>query len=82
VEKKKNFLGIHQDVPREEQEAKLRELIDVTDEDLIRLAASRAEFVKNRLVQELGVDAGRVFLGGAGPQVLSGTHDVTVEIRK
>jgi uncharacterized protein involved in outer membrane biogenesis len=82
VEKKKNFLGIHEDVPREEQEAKLRELIRVTDEDLVRLAASRAEFVKNRLVQELGVDAGRVFMGGTGPQSLSGAHEVTVEIRK
>lgn len=82
VEKKKNFLGIHEEVPREEQEAKLRELIKVTDEDLIRLAASRAEFVKNRLVQELGIDAGRVFLGNTGPQSLSGAHEVTVEIRK
>lgn len=82
VEKKKNFLGIHEDVPREEQEAKLRELIRVTDEDLVRLAASRAEFVKNRLVQELGIDAGRVFLGNTGPQSLSGAHEVTVEIRK
>ena len=82
VEKKKNFLGIHEDVPREEQEAKLRELIRVTDEDLVRLAASRAEFVKNRLVQELGVEAGRVFMGGTGPQSLSGAHEVTVEIRK
>jgi uncharacterized protein involved in outer membrane biogenesis len=82
VEKKKNFLGIHEDVPREEQEAKLRELIDVTDEDLIRLAAGRAEFVKTRLVQELGIGADRVFLGSTGPAALSGTHDVTVEIRK
>ena len=82
VEKKKNFLGIHEDVPREEQEAKLRERIEVTDEHLIRLAADRAEFVKNQLVQVLGVEAGRVFLGGTGPQSLSGAHEVTVEIRK
>ena len=82
VEKKKNFLGIHEDVPREEQEAKLRERIEVTDEHLIRLAADRAEFVKNQLVQVLGVDAARVFLGGTGPQSLSGAHEVTVEIRK
>jgi hypothetical protein len=64
------------------QEAKLRELINITDEDLVRLAASRADVVKNHLVQNLGIDAGRVFLGETGAQALSGTHDVTVEIRQ
>jgi hypothetical protein len=59
VEKEKNAIGMHKEVSREVQEAKLRELIRVTDDDLVRLAASRAEFVKNHLVQELGVDAGR-----------------------
>ncbi len=63
------------------QEAKLRELIDVTDEDLVRLAASRAEFVKNHMVQSLKVDAGRVFLGPPGPAALSGTRAVTGEVR-
>lgn len=81
VEKEKNAIGLHREVSREVQEAKLRELIDVTDEDLVRLAASRAEFVKNHMVQSLKVDAGRVFLGQTGPAALSGTSDVTVEVR-
>lgn len=81
VEKEKNAIGMHREVSREVQEAKLRELIRVTDDDLVRLAASRAEFVKNRLVQELGADAGRVFLGKTGPASLSGTHEATVEIQ-
>ena len=82
VEKEKNAIGIHREVSREVQEAKLRELIQVTDDDLVRLAASRAEFVKNHLVQELGADAGRVFLGKTGPQALSGNHEATVEIQQ
>lgn len=81
VEKEKNAIGLHKEVSREVQEAKLRELINVTDEDLVSLAASRAEFVKNQLVQVLGVEAGRVFMGGAGPQALSGGSEVTVEIK-
>lgn len=81
VEKEKNAIGLHREVSREVQEAKLRELIEVTDEDLVRLAASRAEFVKNHMVQTLKVDAGRVFLGQTGPAALSGTSDVTVEVR-
>jgi len=63
------------------QEAKLRELIKVTDEDLVRLAASRAEFVKNHMVQNLKLDAGRVFMGQTGPAALSGASDVTVEVQ-
>jgi len=81
VEKEKNAIGMHREVSREVQEAKLRELIRVTDDDLVRLAASRAEFVKNHLVQELGADAGRVFLGKTGPASLSGAHETTVEIQ-
>ncbi|WP_459821925.1 DUF748 domain-containing protein [Desulfomicrobium salsuginis] len=81
VEKEKNAIGMHKEVSREVQEAKLRELISVTDEDLVSLAASRAEFVKNQLVQVLGVEAGRVFMGSAGPQALSGGSEVTVEIK-
>lgn len=81
VEKEKNAIGMHREVSREVQEAKLRELINVTDDDLVRLAASRAEFVKNHLVQELGADAGRVFLGKTGPASLSGAHEATVEIQ-
>ena len=82
VEKEKNAIGMHKEVSREVQEAKLRELIRVTDDDLVRLAASRAEFVKNHLVQELEVDAGRVFMGKTGPQALSGAHEATVEIQQ
>ncbi len=81
VEKEKNAIGMHREVSREVQEAKLRELISVTDQDLVSLAASRAEFVKNQLVQVLGVEAGRVFMGGAGAQALSGGSEVTVEIK-
>lgn len=81
VEKEKGAFGMHKEVPREVQEAKLRELINITDGDLVRLAATRAEFVKNHLVQELGVDAGRIFLGKTGPQALSGAHEATVEIQ-
>ena len=81
VEKDKNAIGMHREVSPEVQEAKLRELIRVTDDDLVRLAASRAEFVKNHLVQELSVDAGRVFMGKTGPQALSGAHEATVEIQ-
>ncbi|MDO9582984.1 MAG: DUF748 domain-containing protein [Desulfomicrobium sp.] len=81
VEKEKNAIGIHREVSREVQEAKLRELIRVTDDDLVRLAATRAEFVKNHLVQELNVDAGRIFMGKTGPQALSGAHEATVEIQ-
>lgn len=81
VEKEKGAFGMHKEVSREEQEAKLRELISITDGDLVRLAATRAEFVKNHLVQELGVDAGRIFLGKTGPQALSGAHEATVEIQ-
>lgn len=82
VEKEKNAIGMHREVSRDVQEAKLRELIQVTDDDLVRLAASRAEVVKNHLVQELGVDAGRVFLGKTGSQALSGAHETTVEIQQ
>ena len=82
VEKEKGAFGMHKEVPREVQEAKLRELINITDADLVRLAATRAEFVKNHLVQELGVDAGRIFLGKTGPQALSGAHEATVEIQQ
>ncbi len=82
VEKEKNVLGLHKEVAREVQEAKLRELILITDEDLVRLAASRAEFVKTHLVQELKADANRVFLGPTGPQALSGQHEVTLEIQQ
>jgi len=82
VEKEKNAIGLHKEVPRETQEAKLRELIHVTDEDLVRLAANRADVVKNHLVQNLGVDAGRIFLGQTGPQALSGKHEVTVDIQQ
>ena len=81
VEKEKNAIGLHREVSREVQEAKLRELIDVTDEDLVSLAASRAKFVKNHMVQTLKIDAGRVFLGPTGPAALSGASDVTVEVR-
>lgn len=81
VEKDKNALGIHRDVPQEVQEEKLKELIRITDDDLIRLAASRAEFVKNYLVGELKVDPNRVFLGPTGPKALSGAHEVAVEIK-
>ncbi len=81
VQKEKNAIGMHKEVPREVQETKLRELINVTDEDLIRLASSRAEFVKTHLVQELKVDPGRVFLGQTGPASLSGTSEVTLEVR-
>ncbi len=82
VEKEKNAIGMHKEVSREAQEAKLRELIRVTDDDLARLAASRAEFVKTRLVQELGVDAGRVFMGTTGLQSLSGVSEATIEIQQ
>jgi len=82
VEKEKGAFGMHKDVSREVQEDKLRELINITDADLVRLAATRAEFVKNHLVQELGVDAGRIFLGKTGPQALSGAHEATVEIQQ
>ena len=82
MEKEKAAFGMHKEVPREVQEAKLRELINITDADLMRLAATRAEFVKNHLVQELGVDAGRIFLGKTGPQALSGAHEATVEIQQ
>ena len=81
VDKEKNALGMHREVSREIQEAKLRELIQVTDEDLVRLAAGRAELVKNQLVGELGVDANRVFMGQTGPRALSGRREVTVEIQ-
>ena len=69
-------------MPREVQEEKLRELIRVTDDDLVRLAASRAEFIRNYLVGELKVDPNRVFLGPTGPKALSGKHEVTVEIKQ
>jgi uncharacterized protein involved in outer membrane biogenesis len=81
VEKEKNAIGLHKEVSRDVQEAKLRELINVTDEDLVRLAASRAEFVKNHMVQTLKLDAGRVFMGQTGPAALSGASDVTVEVQ-
>jgi uncharacterized protein involved in outer membrane biogenesis len=82
VEKEKNAIGMHKEVSREVQEAKLKELIQITDEDLVRLAASRAEFVKTHLVQDLKADAARVFLGQTGPQALSGQHEVTLEVQQ
>jgi hypothetical protein len=81
VEKEKNAIGLHKEVSRDVQESKLRELIKITDEDLVRLAASRAEFVKNHMVQTLKLDAGRVFMGQTGPAALSGVSDVTVEVQ-
>lgn len=81
VDKEKNLLGLHKEVSREVQEAKLRELIRITDEDLIRLAASRAEFVKTHLVQELKADAARVFLDQTGPSSLSVQPEVALEVQ-
>ncbi len=82
VNKEKNAIGLHKEVPREVQEAKLRELITVTDEDLIRLAASRAEFVRDHLVRELKVDPARVVLAQTGPGSLSSAAEVTLEVRQ
>lgn len=82
VEKEKNAFGLHREVPREVQEAKLRELIHVTDKDLIRLAASRAEFVHDYLVRELKIDPGRVALGQVGPASLSSAAEVALEVRQ
>lgn len=82
VDKEKNAIGLHKDVPREVQEAKLRELIRVTDEDLVRLAGSRAEFVRDYLVRELKIDQNRVVLGHVGPEALSSAAEVVLEVRQ
>lgn len=82
VTKEKNAIGLTKEVPREIQEAKLRERIQITDDDLMHLAARRAEFVKNHLVQELKVDANRVFLGSPGPKALAEAPQVVLEVKQ
>lgn len=81
VDKEKNFLGVHKEVSREEQEEKLREHIDITDDDLLKLASERAKFVQDYLVEQ-GVDPGRVELGPLGPASLAHTPEVTLETRQ
>lgn len=82
MEKEKNAIGLVKDVPREVQESKMREAAKVTEEALIRLAGERAEHIKNILVQEFKVDAGRIFLTNASPQSLTGTRDVAIDVRQ
>lgn len=79
VDKDKNALGIHREVSREVQEAKLKELIHITENNLINLAISRAEFVKNYLL-ELGVDPQRMAINPDSSS-WSGQAESILEIR-
>ena len=75
-ERPTNFLGVVVAQPVADMEKALRENINVTDTQLADLARRRAELVRTILVEQSGIDAGRVFLKGmsatgkgSGPRV-------------
>jgi uncharacterized protein involved in outer membrane biogenesis len=67
--KPRNFIGMAKDLPVPEMEKLMLTHIQVTDDDLRRLAAERASRVRDRLVATGKVEAGRVFL--VAPESLS-----------
>ncbi len=60
--KPRNFLGIAKDLPAAEMEKLMLTHIQVSDDDLRRLAADRASHVRDRIVGIGKVEAERVFL--------------------
>ena len=60
--KPRNFIGIAKDLPVPEMEKLMLTHIQVTDDDLRRLAMERASRVRDRLVASGKVESGRIFL--------------------
>ena len=60
--KPRNFIGIAKDLPVPEMEKLMLTHIQVTDDDLRRLAMERASRVRDRLVASVKVESGRIFL--------------------
>ncbi len=60
--KPRNFLGIAKDIPVPEMEKLMRDNIEVTKDDLRRLALQRSENVSDYLQKEGKVEANRLFL--------------------
>ncbi|TIH17987.1 DUF748 domain-containing protein [Marinifilum sp. JC120] len=63
-ERPTNFLGIVVAQPVPDMEKALRDHIKISDTQLADLARSRAEKVRTKLVEESGIEPGRVFLKG------------------
>jgi Domain of Unknown Function (DUF748) len=67
--KPRNFIGMARDLPVPEMEKLMLTHLQVTDDDLRRLAGERASSVKDRLLRSGKVDPGRIFL--VEPKTLS-----------
>jgi uncharacterized protein involved in outer membrane biogenesis len=67
--KPRNFIGMAKDLPVPEMEKLMLAHIQVTDDDLRRLALERASRVRDRLVASGNVEPGRIFL--VEPKTLS-----------
>lgn len=76
-EKPTNLIGMVKTLPVPEMEKAVRDHIDITPSDLSQLARRRAEKVRDLLINEKGISAGRVYLKdstqvkaqSAGPRV-------------
>lgn len=60
--KPRNLIGLAKDLPQEEMENLILTHIEVTDDDLQELAKRRAQVVREYLLSEGKLDAGRMFL--------------------
>ncbi|NOT58074.1 MAG: DUF748 domain-containing protein, partial [Deltaproteobacteria bacterium] len=60
--KPRNMIGLAKDLPQEEMENLILTHIEVTDDDLPELAKRRAQAVREYLLSEGKLDAGRIFL--------------------
>ena len=83
-EKPKNALGISKGLPPAEMEELIKKNIAITDDDLHALAKERAEAVKDYMVSQGKVDAGKLFLvepPGLAPEKKENVKNSRVDLR-
>jgi hypothetical protein len=83
-EKPKNALGISKGLPPAEMEELIKKNITITDDDLHALAKERAEAVKDYMVTQGKVDAGKLFLvepPGLAPEKKENVKNSRVDLR-
>lgn len=78
MEKPAGLLGRPRKLPPEEQEQRLREHIEITDEDLLKLARQRAAAVRDFIMEAGPVESDRIFLlkpqTGSGQEAAGGVE--------
>ena len=78
--KPRTALGFAKTLPLHEMDKLINDNITITDDDLTQLASRRAEVVRERLLQDGGIEPARIFIVKS-PSLAPGTNEKVKDSR-